>query len=74
MVNAEQLKLDFSATDAGPEKVQQHSSNVHSLDGVRRSRLEKSLQSAYREIFDSVKHVKLRNMVDREDASPSSFG
>ena len=72
MVNAEQLTLDFSATDAGPEKVPRASSNVHSLDRLRRTKLDKSLERAYREISESVKHVKLRRKVDREDLSSSS--
>lgn len=73
MVIAEQLTLDFSATDAGPEKVPHALSNVHSLDQLRRTKLDKSLESAYREISESVKHVKLQRKVDREDLSSSSF-
>lgn len=73
MVNAEQLTLDFSASDAGPEKARHAASNVHSLDQMRRTKLDKSLESAYREIFESVKHVKLRGKVDRENLSSSSF-
>ena len=69
LVNAEQLTLDFSATNAGPEKGIHVASNVHSLDQLRRTKLDKSLESAYREIFESVKHVKLRPKADGEDES-----
>ena len=74
MVNVEQLTLDFSATDAGLETARRSASNVHSLDQLRRTKLDKNLESAYREIFESVKHVKLRPKVDREDGSLSSLG
>lgn len=73
MIIAEQLTLDFSAPDAGPNEVQDFSSNVLSLDRVRRAKFDKNLQSAYREIFASVKHVKLRHRENRDDEKSSSF-
>lgn len=74
MTIVEQLTLDFSAPDAGPDKVQDASSNVLSLDLVRRAKLDKNLQNAYREIFDSVKHVRLRRDGHHENETSSSFG
>lgn len=57
---AEQLTLDFSVPDAHSNDKPSLSSNVLSLDYARHAKLDKNLERAYRQISDSVKHVKLR--------------
>lgn len=57
---AEQLTLDFSVPDANSNDASCISSNVLSLDHARHVKLDKNLERAYRQISDSVKHVKLR--------------
>ncbi len=74
MVYAEQLTLNFSVPDFESGTIHDSSSNVLSLDRARHARLERDIQNVYREISDSVKHVKLRLKTDRDEGSNSSFG
>jgi len=75
VVNAKQLHLDFSSDQSAREEVSKHSpSNVLSLNRIRQAKIEKSVQAAYSEIVDSVKHIKLRSNFALEDGSPSLYG
>lgn len=74
MVYAEQLMLNFSVPDSESGTIHESPSNVLSLDRVRRAKVESDIQNVYREISDSVKHVKLRLKTDRDEGSNSSFG
>lgn len=74
MNNSEQLTLDFSTSCTESNSTQGSANNVLSLDSLRQAKLDKNLQNVYREIFDSIKHVKLKRRVSSEEDTSYLFG